>query len=87
MRALVRKLTWWVQRRRKEAELADELQFHLAQEAEELRAAGMRTRTRSGRRDGIWAARSACVKSSGTVDLAPCRRTRQRSPLRVADAV
>ena len=30
-----RKLRWWIQRRDKEAELREELQFHLAEEAGE----------------------------------------------------
>jgi predicted permease len=37
----LRKLTWWVQRRRKEGELREELQFHLEEEADELRANGL----------------------------------------------
>jgi predicted permease len=36
-----RKFTWWVQRRRKEAELREELQFHLAEEADERQADGL----------------------------------------------
>ena len=32
MTSLFRKFTWWLQRRRKEAELREELQFHLAEE-------------------------------------------------------
>ena len=38
---LLRKFIWWLRRGRKEDELTEELQFHLAQEAEERRAAGM----------------------------------------------
>ena len=41
MISLFRKLQWWLQRRRKEAELREELQFHLAEEAEERRADGL----------------------------------------------
>ena len=41
MIALFRKLTWWVQRRRKDAELREELQFHLSEEAEERQAEGL----------------------------------------------
>jgi len=33
MISLFRKFTWWVQRRRKEEELREELEFHLANEA------------------------------------------------------
>ena len=33
MISLLRKLTWWVQRRRKEDEFREELQFHLDEEA------------------------------------------------------
>ena len=41
MTALFRKLQWWLQRRRKEEELHEELQFHLAEEVDERRADGM----------------------------------------------
>jgi macrolide transport system ATP-binding/permease protein len=41
MTSLFRKFTWWLQRRRKEAELREELQFHLAEEADERRADGL----------------------------------------------
>ena len=36
-----RKLWWWMQRRRKEDQLREELQFHLAEEADERQADGM----------------------------------------------
>ena len=38
---LVRKFMWWLQRRRKEDELREELQFHLSEEAGERRADGL----------------------------------------------
>src|SRR4029453_15057733 len=38
---LLRKFTWWLQRRRKEEEVRDERAFHLAEEAEERLAAGL----------------------------------------------
>ena len=41
MTSLFRKLMWWVQRRRKEDELREELQFHLDEEADERRADGV----------------------------------------------
>ena len=41
MISLFRKFTWWVQRRRKEDELREELEFHLANEADELQADGL----------------------------------------------
>ena len=41
MTSLFRKLTWWLQRRRKEDELREELQFHLAEEADERQADGL----------------------------------------------
>lgn len=41
MNQIFRKLGWLAQRRRKEAELRDELQFHLQEEAEEAEAAGL----------------------------------------------
>jgi macrolide transport system ATP-binding/permease protein len=36
-----RKLSWWIQRRRREADLREELEFHLDEEAEERRADGL----------------------------------------------
>jgi predicted permease len=41
MTSLFRKLTWWVQRRRREDQLREELQFHLEEEADERRADGL----------------------------------------------
>ena len=41
MTSLFRKFTWWLQRRRKEHELREELQFHLAEEADERHADGL----------------------------------------------
>ena len=41
MTSLFRKFTWWLQRRRKEHELREELQFHLAEEAGERHADGL----------------------------------------------
>ncbi len=41
MRALIRKLRWWIGRTDKEAELREELQFHLEEEAQEHREAGL----------------------------------------------
>jgi predicted permease len=41
MTSLFRKFTWWMQRRRKEDELREELAFHLANEADERRADGL----------------------------------------------
>jgi predicted permease len=41
MTSLFRKFTWWMQRRRKEDELREELQFHLAEEVAERRADGL----------------------------------------------
>jgi macrolide transport system ATP-binding/permease protein len=41
MTAFLRKVAWWMRRRRKEDELREELQFHLAEEAGERRAAGL----------------------------------------------
>ena len=36
-----RRLLWWLQRRRKEAQLREELEFHLAEEAAERQAEGL----------------------------------------------
>jgi len=41
MTSPLRKFKWWVHRRRKEAELREELQFHLANEADERQAEGL----------------------------------------------
>ena len=41
MTSLFRKFTWWLQRRRKEDELREELEFHLAEEAGERQADGL----------------------------------------------
>ena len=38
MTSLFRKFTWWLQRRRKDDELREELQFHLEEEAAEREA-------------------------------------------------
>jgi macrolide transport system ATP-binding/permease protein len=42
MSSLLKRLQWWLQGGRKEAELREELQFHLSQEAEERRLQGLR---------------------------------------------
>lgn len=42
MSSLLKRLRWWLQGTRKEAELREELQFHLSQEAEEQRVQGLR---------------------------------------------
>ena len=41
MSEFLRKLKWWVNRRRKETELSEELQFHLEEEAAERQAGGL----------------------------------------------
>jgi macrolide transport system ATP-binding/permease protein len=51
MTSLFRKVQWWLQRRRKEQELHEELQFHLAEEIEERQADGLSTD------QATWAAR------------------------------
>src|SRR5260370_26937433 len=51
MTSFFRKLTWWLQRRRKEDELREELQFHLAEEAGDRQADGL------SEDDARWAAR------------------------------
>ena len=43
MKSFFRKLRWLLRRRKKDAELREELQFHLAEEAEEREAEGMAT--------------------------------------------
>ncbi len=51
MTALLRKLRWWLQRRRKEEELREELQFHLTEEIGERQADGL------SQEEATWAAR------------------------------
>jgi putative ABC transport system permease protein len=53
MNALFRKVQWWVQRRRKDEEIREELQVHLAEEIEERRTDGLSAdeATRAARRD------------------------------------
>ena len=51
MTSFFRKFTWWMQRRRKEDELREELQFHLAEEAGERQADGL------SEDEARWAAR------------------------------
>ena len=51
MTSLFRKVQWWLQRRRKEDELREELQFHLAEEIDERQADG------SPADEATWAAR------------------------------
>ncbi|HXB69679.1 MAG TPA: ABC transporter permease [Candidatus Acidoferrales bacterium] len=51
MNAFFRKLKWLTERRNKEAELREELQFHLAEEAEQQQAEGL------AREQARWAAR------------------------------
>ena len=51
MTAFFRKVQWWLQRRRRESELQDELQFHLSEEMEERQADGLPVD------EAAWAAR------------------------------
>jgi predicted permease len=53
MTSLFRKVQWWLQRRRKETELHDELQFHLAEEINAREADGLPAEdaVRAARRD------------------------------------
>jgi predicted permease len=53
MMGIIRKAQWWLQRRRKEAQLREELQFHLAAEAEEREGRGVPATeaARAARRD------------------------------------
>jgi macrolide transport system ATP-binding/permease protein len=51
MTSLFRRFTWWLQRRRKEDELREELKFHLAEEAGERQADGL------SEDEARWAAR------------------------------
>ena len=53
MTALFRKIQWWLRRRRREADLREELQFHLEEEKETRQAGGLSTEeaARAARRD------------------------------------
>jgi macrolide transport system ATP-binding/permease protein len=51
MTTLFRKVQWWLQRRRKEDDLREELQFHLAEEIDERQAGGLPAD------EATWAAR------------------------------
>ena len=51
MTSLFRKVRWWLQRRRREQELHEELQFHLAEERDERHADGLPVN------EATWAAR------------------------------
>jgi predicted permease len=51
MISLFRKVQWWLQRRRKEDELREELEFHLAEEANQRQAEGL------SENEATWAAR------------------------------
>ena len=59
MRVFFRKLGWWAGRRRKEADLGEELEFHLAEEAADRKAAGLTEEQ----------ARSAARRDIGNVTL------------------
>ena len=88
MTSLFRKFTWWLQRRRKEDELREELQFHLAEEADERQADGlsedqaqMGRPPRPGQRD------AAAGRHAHAVDVDPARAARAGPALRPADDV
>ena len=51
MNAFLRKFTWWANRRRREDELREELEFHLANEADERQSDGLTEH------EARWAAR------------------------------
>ena len=51
MTSVFRKVQWWLQRRRREAQLQEELEFHLAEEIDERRAGGLPPE------EATWAAR------------------------------
>ena len=59
MREFFRKLSWFAGRRRKEAELNEELQFHLEEETDERRAEGL----------AVQAARAAARRELGNLGL------------------
>jgi hypothetical protein len=54
MNPFFRKFQWFTHRDRREAEVRDELGFHLAEEAEDRRRMGCRTSKRGRRRGVTW---------------------------------
>ena len=59
MTSLFRKFKWWLERRRKEAELREELEFHLSEEADDRQAEGLT----------VEQARQAALRDLGNVTL------------------
>ena len=87
MTSFFRKFTWWVQRRRKEDELREELEFHLANEADQRQADGLSADQAS------WAARrdlgnvTPIGKTRARCGRGSCSITGAGPPLRAADDV
>ena len=79
MRSFFRKFTWWRQRRRKEDELREELEFHLAKEADERQADGL------SEDQARWAARRdlgnvrCCGKTRGRCGRGCCSSSWRRT--------
>ena len=77
MSSFFRKLRWWAQRRDKEAELREELRFHLEEEAEEKQERGL-SESEAGRAalsssgTSLWS-RRALVLSGGGLDRSKLR--------------
>jgi hypothetical protein len=59
MTSLFRKFKWWLERRRKEDDLREELEFHLSEEADDRQAAGL----------SVDQARQAALRDLGNVTL------------------
>ena len=72
MNTFFRKLGWMIRRGNKEAELQEEIQFHLDEESEERLADGL------GREDARWAAKRE-------PDHRPCRARSVEQPLNVGN--
>ena len=88
MTSLFRKFTWWVQRRRKEDELREELQFHLGEEADERQADGLtEDQAQMGRPPRPGQCDAAAGRRSHAVDVDSARAARAGSALRPADDV
>jgi hypothetical protein len=67
MTTFFRKMSWLTQRRRKESELREELQFHLDEEADSVKRRGWRRTRRDGLPAATWET-SLCYRRA----LAPC---------------
>ena len=74
MTSFFRRFRWWLQRRRKEDELREELQFHLAEEAGERQADGLSEDEARWPRAAIWATSPSCGRTCARCGPGSCYR-------------